>query len=124
MNGHDFSKVVFDTNAFIYFIGGDTRLSPYCYSTIYISEFTEMELKGRFGITNKELNQLETIFEDITILTFNNEIKERAIKLRHKKKLKLPDALIVATALWIDLPFITADKDFKNILDLKLILLT
>ena len=124
MNGYDFSNVVFDTNAFIYFIGGDSRLSPYSYSTIYISEFTEIELKGRFNITNAELEQLDKIFEDIVILTFNNEIKERAIKLRHKKKLKLPDALIVATAMWIDLPFITADKDFKNISGLKLIMLT
>ena len=124
MNGYDFSNVVFDTNAFIYFIGGDSRLSPYSYSTIYISEFSEIELKGRFNITNAELEQLDKIFEDIVILTFNNEIKERAIKLRHKKKLKLPDALIVATAMWIDLPFITADKDFKNISSLKLIMLT
>ena len=124
MNGYDFSNVVFDTNAFIYFIGGDSRLSPYSYSTIYISEFSEIELKGRFNITNAELEQLDKIFEDIVILTFNNEIKERAIKLRHKKKLKLPDALIVATAMWIDLPFITADKDFKNISGLKLIMLT
>ena len=108
MNGYDFSNVVFDTNAFIYFIGGDSRLSPYSYSTIYISEFTEIELKGRFNITNAELEQLDKIFEDIVILTFNNEIKERAIKLRHKKKLKLPDALIVATAMWIDLPFFYA----------------
>ena len=88
------------------------------------SEFTEIELKGRFNITNAELEQLDKIFGDIVILTFNNEIKERAIKLRHKKKLKLPDALIVATAMWIDLPFITADKDFKNISGLKLIMLT
>lgn len=123
MNGNDFANVVFDTNAFIYFIGGDVRLAPYSYSTIYISEFTEIELKSRYEITNKELQQLDKIFEDIVILTFNNEIKERTIALRHKKKLKLPDALIVATAMWIDLPFITADKDFKNIPDLKLIMI-
>ncbi len=123
MNGLNLANVVFDTNAFIYFIGGDARLSPYSYSTIYISEFTEMELKGCFGITNKELRQLDKILEEVVILTFNNDIKEKAISIRHKKKLKLPDALIVATAMWIDLPFLTADKDFKNIPDLNLIML-
>jgi predicted nucleic acid-binding protein len=123
MNGRNFLNVVFDTNAFIYFIGGDDRLSEYSKSTVYISELTEMELKGRFGITNKELQQLNTILEDFIILPFNNEIKERAISIRHKNRLKLPDALIVSTAMWIELPFVTADKDFKNIENLNLIML-
>ena len=123
MNGANFANVVFDTNALIYFVGGDTRLIQYSNSTVYISEFTEMELKGRFGITAKELQQLSEILEDFIILPFNNEIKERAIAIRHTNKLKLPDALIVSTAMWIDLPFVTADKDFKNIPALNLILL-
>lgn len=123
MNGHNLTNVVFDTNAFIYFISGDLRLAAYSASTIYISEFTEMELKGRFGITSKELQQLDKILDEVVILTFNNEIKKKTISIRHKKKLKLPDALIVATALWVDLPFVTADKDFRNIPDLNLIML-
>lgn len=123
MSGTNFSNVVFDTNAFIYFVGGDSRLTQYLNSTVYISEFTEMELKGRFGISIKELQRLNEILEDFIILPFNNEIKERAISIRHKNKLKLPDALIVSTAMWIDLPFVTADKDFKNIPFLNLILL-
>ena len=125
MNGLNLPNVVFDTNAFIYFIGGDLRLSNYANSTVYISEFTEMELKGRFEITPKELQQPQAILEDFIILPFNNKIKERerAIALRHKNKLKLPDALIVATAMWIELPFVTADKHFKNIEHLNLIML-
>lgn len=123
MNGLNFPNVVFDTNALIYFIGGDDRLVDYIQSTVYISEFTEMELKGRFGISNKELQKLNLILDDFIILPFNNDIKERAISIRHTNKLKLPDALIVSTAMWIDLPFVTADKDFKNISGLNLILL-
>lgn len=123
MNGLNFPNVVFDTNAFIYFIGGDPRLSEYINSTIFISEFTEMELKGRFGITKEELADLTRILTDFIILPFNNEIKEKAISIRHKNRLKLPDALIVSTAMWIDLPFFTTDKDFKNVNSLNLILL-
>jgi len=123
MNGPNFPNVVFDTNAFIYFIEGDLRLSEYSNSTIYISEFTEMELKGRFGISNQELQHLNEILSDFIILPFNNEIKERAISIRHKNRFKLPDALIVSTAMWIELPFVTADKDFKNVENLNLIML-
>lgn len=72
------------------------RLSDYKYSTLYISEFTEIELKSRFGITSKELDQISLILDDFIILPFNNEIKERAITLRHENKLKLPDALILS----------------------------
>lgn len=123
MNGLNFPNVVFDTNAFIYFIGGDPRLSEYINSTIFISEFTEMELKGRFGIKKEELTDLNRILADFIILPFNNEIKEKAISTRHKNRLKLADTLIVSTAMWIDLPFVTADKDFKNVTSLNLILL-
>ena len=70
------------------FIGGDLRLSEYSNSTIYISEFTEMELKGRFGISKEELQHLNKILEDFIILPFNNEIKEKAISIRHKNRLK------------------------------------
>ena len=123
MNGNDIPNIVFDTNAVIYFLEGDTRLSGYKYSTIYISEFTEIELKGRFGISLKELDQLTLILEDFIILPFNNEIKEKAIVLRHENKLKLPDALILATAMWIDLPFLKADKHFKDIKNINLIMI-
>lgn len=124
MSGLNFPNVVFDTNAFIYFIGGDSRLLEYTNSTIYISEFTEMELKGRFGISNKELQHLNKILEDFIILPFNNDIKEKTISIRHTNRLKLPDALIVSTAIWIGFPFVTADKDFKNIENLNLIMLS
>jgi predicted nucleic acid-binding protein len=89
MNGPNFPNVVFDTNAFIYFIEGDLRLSEYSNSTIYISEFTEMELKGRFGISNQELQHLNEILSDFIILPFNNEIKERAISIRAQKQVKI-----------------------------------
>lgn len=87
MNGPNFPNVVFDTNALIYFIGGDDRLVDYIQSTVYISEFTEMELKGRFGISNKELQKSNLILDDFIILPFNNDIKERAISIRHTNKI-------------------------------------
>ena len=53
-----------------------------------------MEVKGRFGITKEELADLNSIQSDFIIIPFNNEIKERAISIRHKNRLKLPDAII------------------------------
>ncbi len=79
MNGLNLPNVVFDTNAFIYFIGGDLRLSNYANSTVYISEFTEMELKGRFEITPKELQQPQAILEDFIILQLIIRLKKEQL---------------------------------------------
>ena len=37
--------------------------------------------------------------------------------------MKLPDAVIAATALYLDIPILTADKDFAKIKNLDLLLL-
>jgi predicted nucleic acid-binding protein len=42
-------------------------------------------------------------------------IKEIAISIRQNYKVKLPDCIIMATSLWLNMPLITADQDFKKI---------
>lgn len=46
---------------------------------------------------------------------------ELTIQLKQKYKVKLPDAIIAATAIHYNIPFITADADFKIIKELDLI---
>ncbi len=53
----------------------------------------------------------------------NEAIQKITIDLKQKYKLKLPDAIIAATAIHYDLTFITSDGDFKNIKELELIFL-
>ena len=43
------------------------------------------------------------------------QIRERAIEIRQKKKIKLPDSIIAATSQYLNVPLITSDTDFKNI---------
>ena len=58
-------------------------------------------------------------FDEIAI---DPDIKFAAIALRRTYRLKLPDAIIAATALHLEVPLITRNvKDFKNIPVLKLI---
>jgi len=44
------------------------------------------------------------------------------IDLKRKHRLKLPDSIIIATAIYLDLPLITADQEFKKVDQLNLIL--
>jgi len=43
-------------------------------------------------------------------------------EVKQKHIIKLPDAIIAATAIYLDMPFLTFDKGFKNIPNLKLIM--
>jgi predicted nucleic acid-binding protein len=43
------------------------------------------------------------------------------IDLKRKYRFKLPDGIIIATAIYLDLPLITADQEFKKTEQLNLI---
>jgi len=43
---------------------------------------------------------------------------------KQKHTVKLPDAVIAATAIYLDLPLLTFDKNFESILNLKVMMWT
>jgi predicted nucleic acid-binding protein len=57
--------------------------------------------------------------EDVVIIDINTYIKKESIEIRKQHKLKLPDAIIAATARYLDLPVFSADSDFKKVPDLN-----
>ena len=88
-----------------------------------VSVITRIELFSSSKISDKELIALNDFIEIITIYdTINLEIITICIDLRKKYKIKLPDALIAATAIINNLILITRNtKDFENVLELKCI---
>lgn len=88
-----------------------------------VSVITRIELFSSTKISDKELIALNDFIEIITIYdTINLEIITICIDLRKKYKIKLPDALIAATAIINNLILITRNtKDFENVLELKCI---
>ena len=63
---------------------------------------------------------LYLISGDATII--NAEIKKLVISLRKNYNLKLPDSIIAASALYHNLPLITADKQLGQISELNILL--
>ncbi|WP_179010168.1 PIN domain-containing protein [Winogradskyella forsetii] len=51
-------------------------------------------------------------------ISINTIIKQETIKVRKAYITKLLDGMIIATALYLDLPLITADSDFKKLKNL------
>jgi predicted nucleic acid-binding protein len=120
MNGSEF---VFDTNVFLYLQSGrEDLINIFNESSVFISVITELELlsfKGLDGTAEAELRQsLKSCF----VVDLETPIREKAIELRKKYQLKLPDALIAATAVHLQLPLISADKDYTAIEELMFIL--
>jgi predicted nucleic acid-binding protein len=102
---------------------GLTSVRPYFDNAPFISVITEMEILGVKDISEKEIKTREFAIEFCSIVPFSNKIKERAIAIKKMIKIPLPDAIIAASALVEDMTLVTADKGFKRIRGLQLILI-
>ena len=119
MNG---KEILADTNILLYLLkGNDTIEEMLQGKKIYISFITELELIGFRDITAKEEKQIELLLADCLIVSLNNKIKEKYVELRKKHRLKLADAIIIATSITSKIPLISADKQFKVVKELSLV---
>lgn len=119
MNG---SRFLLDTNIILYLLRGNSDLADLLSSNeIFISVITEMELLSYPEITEAERLQIQNLILDIEVVPFDNDIKGQAILYRISYRLKLPDAIIAASAHLYDLVLVTADKKLQTITDLKVL---
>ncbi|WP_121667032.1 PIN domain-containing protein [Mesonia aquimarina] len=73
------------------------------------------------GITRKEENVIIQFIEQCKTITINSAVKQETIRVRKTYNTKLPDSIIIATALYLDLPLITSDIEFQKVDELILI---
>lgn len=115
-------NLVLDTNVIIAVLNGNEiaiELVDGC--NLYLSFITELEVQSFSRISEQEKRSLRSFLKECTIIDVNTEIKKECIELRSQYHLKLPDALIAATAKYLDLPLISADKTFNKIKEITLI---
>ncbi|MES2702019.1 MAG: type II toxin-antitoxin system VapC family toxin [Bacteroidota bacterium] len=120
MNGDNY---LLDTNIVLYISNGNEDLISFLnHQRITISVITEIELLSFPAITKREITALSHFIDEMEVIPVADKIKQTAISVRRKYKLKLPDGIIAATAIVYDLPLITADKQFKIVNELQLLL--
>lgn len=66
--------------------------------TPVVSIITKLEVLG-FNAPFEEYRLLKQFFDDALVLNLNEKIVSQTIELRKNKRIKLPDAIIAATAL-------------------------
>lgn len=121
-------RYLLDTNVVINYLdaslpmAGMQLLNDIVDSDPMISIITKMETLGYNFTSIDEQITMETFINGSTILELNNDIVEKTIAIRKSKKIKLPDAIIAATALAYDLVVVSRNtSDFKNIQGLQVI---
>lgn len=119
MNGN---KLFIDTNIVLYWLAGDKTLAELLNDKqLYVSFITQLELLGYQGINKKDREIIEEFLSQCVIIDINAKIKSEVIRIKQNHSIKLPDSIIVASAMYLDLPVITADADFTKVEELNLI---
>jgi len=120
--------ILCDTNVIIETLKGDEKnikiIEGIGLENIAISSVTVMELY--FGALNKrELSKIKKHLKTLNIVHFDNNVSELAVSMieSYSKShgLQIPDAIIAATALSLEIKLFTLNlKDFKYIDGLNL----
>lgn len=118
-------KYLLDSNTLIDFWGGKLPRSASLFLAtlpVEISIVTKMEIIGRYGISRNELKIFNSFIAKAKVYQLDDEIVEMTIKLRQKYKVKLPDAIIAATAYVNKFVLITHNlSDFSPIKEINVV---
>ena len=119
-------RYILDNNTVIYFCNGSLPerakdfLKIEVDKGIYISVISEIETLGYHLSTEYESMINEDFINGSIIIELTRDVVEKTIAIRKIRKIKLPDAIIAATALVYDMTLISRnDDDFKRITHLK-----
>lgn len=110
--------IVLDTNVALYYLGG-RLVNPLPNARYFVSVITEIELLSYPSLTPVEEVQIRNFLAKIIVVDINYNIKELAIALRKSYRLKLPDAIVAATAQSENAELFTNDAKLMNLKEIK-----
>jgi predicted nucleic acid-binding protein len=113
MNGNN---LLLDTNIVLYLLNGEETLIPLLEEkNLFLSFITQLELLSTRSIKPDDLLKIKEFISECTVIDITPGIKDFVIHIRQNYNIKLPDSIIMATSLWLNMPLITADHDFTKI---------
>ncbi len=116
------NSLVVDTNILIYQLGGDKTIEGVLEGkNVFLSFISKIELLSFQKHKQKEEDVPEQILDYSTIVHSNDSIVELTVQFRKKYHLKTPDAIILVTAAYLNLPFFTADQDLFKVKGVEII---
>jgi predicted nucleic acid-binding protein len=109
-------NAVFDTNILIDYLNGstDARQELDSFETIYISLISWMEILVGAAEGDEEL-EIREFLRRFRVHPVDEGVAERAVEIRRRDKIRLPDAIIWATAQHLGLLLVTRNtRDFPR----------
>lgn len=110
--------ILIDTHIFI-LLFNDRLAENIPHGKLGCSIITEMELRSYPKLTSEEEGFIRKNLACLKIYGVDDAVKEKAIILRRTTRLKLPDAIIAATAIVHGAVLLTNDKELHDIPDLR-----
>jgi len=107
-------RYLLDTNAVIYLVNGSLAV-PLPEGHYSVSIITEIELLSFSGLSAIEEQKIRDLLLLLDRVQLTDAVRDKAIVLRRKNKLKLPDAIIAASAVIRDAILLTNDQAFATI---------
>jgi len=114
-------EYLLDTNVLIGFLAGRDWAVSFIgrasdeKASFAISSISRMELLGFPGVTADEEQRISELLSHLHVQQIDMDIEDRTIQLRRSRRMKLPDAIVAATALHLSCPLVSADADFDGI---------
>jgi predicted nucleic acid-binding protein len=116
MNG---TNIAFDTSAIIKLIDEQYDLPSL---GINIDEtqplasvIVRMELLSKSNMSDDEERDILEFLDDLTVVPLNEVIEQKAIEIRRATKLKLPDSIIAATSIVLNVVLLTDDDHLLSL---------
>jgi predicted nucleic acid-binding protein len=120
-------KYLYDTNIFIYYLADDITVNSWFteeflnLQEILVSPIIRIELLSFAGLSKEEEQSIEDLLSQFNTVPLLREIENQTIQIKRQYKIKLPDAIIAATAINQDAFLVTRNVgDFKGITGLKI----
>ncbi|MCC6124761.1 MAG: type II toxin-antitoxin system VapC family toxin [Pirellulales bacterium] len=107
-------KGLLDSNAILYLLGGRLAV-PLESGQYFISVISELELLSYPSMEEAEERQIRAFLSKVIVLGLTKNVRENAIRLRKEYRLKLPDAIVAASALSLNVTLLTNDKTLLKI---------
>ncbi len=113
MNGN---KILLDTNIIIYILSwNEEYINKFSTFSIFTSFISELEVLSYNFTSIEDENNAKYFFENVEVLQINQDIKNIVISIRKSYKIKLPDCIIIATAIFHNLEFESNDLKLLEI---------
>jgi predicted nucleic acid-binding protein len=121
--------MVFDSSTLILFLNAALTEQPTALltraleeSAAVISAVTRAEVLAWPSHTPNSLNNATALLDAFQLVAVDRVIADEAARIRREHGVKLPDALIAATALQLKLALVTANaRDFQKIKGLQVV---